>query len=121
MLTGLWESLQAALTSQIFGGGLALMLAGAVMALARNVPARLFSLVKRQVIVSVDVLSGDPLFDWLTVWLDAQPYSRRTRLLTATGRRSGPQLERPRNSTLQARTSSGSVAGRCGCRASARR
>lgn len=89
------NGLEEAFRSQIFGGGVALMLAGAAMALLRNVPARLLRILQRQVIVSVDVIGGDPLFDWLTVWLDAQPYSRRTRLLTASGRRAGPQVGNP--------------------------
>lgn len=94
-MTGqLVDALRSAFASQLFGGGMALMLAGAAMAFLRNVPARVLSILQRQLIVSVDIIGGDPLFDWLTVWLGEQPYSRGARLLTATGRRAGPRLAR---------------------------
>ena len=76
-----------AMRSQVGSGMLVLSLVGGLLAFCRNLPLRLVSLLKRRCIVQVDVVGGDPLFREVLGWLDAHPYSRRSRLLTAS---SGP-------------------------------
>ncbi len=70
--------------NQFFGGGLVLMLTGALMGLLRKTPLDLYHWVKRRVTIEVEVLNSDQLFDFVTLWLDAHPYSRKSRRLTAT-------------------------------------
>lgn len=70
--------------NQIVSGGLVLMLSGAVMALLRKVPGLAWSHLKRQFLVSVEVASEDQAFHWLKVWLDAQPYSKKSRSLSVS-------------------------------------
>lgn len=84
LLSRFGEALRATLDNQVVGGGLVLMLAGALMALLRNVPFKMLALLNRQLTVSVDVLSNDALFGWLAMWLDAHPYSRTARRITAS-------------------------------------
>jgi hypothetical protein len=78
---------QKSLQNQFLASGLMLMLGGSLLALCRTVPAHIFRWLKSQFIVSVDVLSPDPVYDWLSIWLDQHPYSNRARALTATARR----------------------------------
>ena len=60
------------------------MIMGAVLAMARNVPAKLKVFFERKFIVTVDIAGNDQLFKWVTEWLAAQPTFMRTQLLTAT-------------------------------------
>jgi chaperone BCS1 len=106
-MTGGLESVADALRSQIGSGVLALSLAGAMVAagvgLARAVPKRLWDLLQRQFIVSVDVLSGDPTYDALRLYLDRHPYSRKARKLSAAAAsemRSGPRSEREADTSV---------------------
>jgi len=82
----LLTAFRGAFESQLFAGGFALMVVGAAMALLRSLPLRALALVKRRVVVEVEVLSTDPLFGWVSLWLDAQPWSKDARLLTAGAR-----------------------------------
>lgn len=81
--------LQSALTNQVVSGGLVLMLTGALLALARNVPLRIIAFVRSQFTVTLDVMSTDELFSWLLVWLDEHPYSKKARRITAKSLRDG--------------------------------
>jgi chaperone BCS1 len=54
----------------------------ATLAYMRNVPQRLWSYFWAQFAVSAEVKNTDPAFNWLAVWLDQQPYSKKTRRLT---------------------------------------
>lgn len=74
----------ATLNNQVVTGGFILMMIGSAIALARNLPYRLMDVLVRQFTISVDVVSGDALFVWLTTWLDAHPYSRTARRITAS-------------------------------------
>lgn len=57
---------------------------GSVIALLRNIPGNLWKKFKSQYLVSVSVLSTDPLFDWITLWLSEQPYSKKARRILAS-------------------------------------
>ncbi len=63
--------------------GLFLGAGGGALAIARDAPDRLASAVRRQFMVSVDVQENTALFRMLARWLDAQPYARTSRLISA--------------------------------------
>ncbi|HEY0155473.1 MAG TPA: AAA family ATPase [Longimicrobium sp.] len=93
----LGSAIRSAFESQLFSGGFALMVVGAVMALLRSVPFRALAVLKRRIVVEVEVLSSDPLFGFVTVWLDAQLWSRDARSLTASMRANSSAAERRPN------------------------
>lgn len=84
MTVSLVTTLTAAMKSQLVGGGLILMISGAVMALLRQTPGKIMALVKHQVQVQVDVLDRDTAFGWLNQWLDAHPYTKKARSVTVS-------------------------------------
>lgn len=65
-------------------GGLTLMVVGAVMALLRQIPARLYGWLVQRFTVSVVIVDSDPLFEWAKLWLDSLPYSKKSRSITAS-------------------------------------
>lgn len=81
------NAIAEALRSQLAGGVLALSLAGTLVAagwaFARSAPRYVLALVRRQLMVSVDVVSGDPVFDAIRIYLDRHEYSRKARNLSA--------------------------------------
>lgn len=87
LLHSITNSLSDAVRNQFLSGGLLLMIVGALMAYLRRAPGQLGAIIKRQFIVSVDVTSNDPIFNWLSIWLDQHPYSKRARCLTASLKR----------------------------------
>ncbi len=72
------------LKNQLVGGGLILMVTGAVMALLRRVPEELYRWLKNRVTVSVTITDRDPLFEWTQLWLDSLPYAKRARRITCS-------------------------------------
>lgn len=70
--------------NQFVTGGLVLMFTGSLIALAKDVPRRLWDWIKRRCTVDVRVENSDPLFDYITYWLDSQPYSKKSRTLSAS-------------------------------------
>lgn len=87
IISTLFASMRQALNNQFVGGGLVLMLLGALGALGRRIPAKVWTLLKRQFIVSFEVMSSDPTFHWLNIWLDEQPFSKRVRDVTVSVRK----------------------------------
>jgi chaperone BCS1 len=81
------HAIKEALQNQLLSGGLILMMTGSLIALCRKAPIQAWGWLKRQALVSVDVTSDDPIFEWLSVWLAVNPYSLRARNLTAAVRR----------------------------------
>lgn len=95
-MTGLIQSVVDALTSQMFAGGFALMLAAALMALCRSLPFTVWNWLRRRFSVTVEVLNSDPVFGWVEEWLDEHPYSKRaTRLTVSTKAALGEDAARP--------------------------
>lgn len=96
------QAMQAArdtLSNDIVSGGFVLMLFGSGIALMRNLPVKLMNLLMRQFTVTVDVVSGDALFGWLSTWLDAHPYSKSARRVTASSsNKSGDPARSPTGS-----------------------
>lgn len=84
MIDHLLALIRAQLASPFVTGGFLLMITGSVIALARSLPGRAWSRIKSQFVVEVEVASSDPLFDWISLWLNDQPYSKRTRRLIAS-------------------------------------
>jgi hypothetical protein len=80
----LLELIKAQLLNPFVSGGLIITLTAAIVAFARNLPNRIIHRVTDQFIVSVAVFNNDPLFDWITLWLNDQPYSQKTRRLFAS-------------------------------------
>lgn len=85
-MTALVETLTAALQNQFLSGGAVLMVMGAIMALCRRTPFTLWRFMLRRFTVTVDVMNSDPVFDWLSEWLDAHPYSKRATRLTVSSK-----------------------------------
>lgn len=72
------------MNNPVFGGGVLLMLSGAVLALLRKVPTQIYEWVRDQVTVTVRVSSFDPCFEWITIWLNDHPYTKKARRLSAS-------------------------------------
>lgn len=72
------------LGNQFVGGGLVLMLTGSALALARSLPFRVWAWCKRRVTRTVTIDNRDPLFDYITYWLNSQERFSRARALSAT-------------------------------------
>lgn len=87
LFSALVESARTALGNQVVGGGLVLGIMATLVAALRNVPSRLWALCKRQLIVSVEVMNSDPVYHWLSAWLDKQPFMSRVRDVTASVRK----------------------------------
>lgn len=89
------ESILAPLHNQLVGGGLVLMATGSIIALLRNIPGTIYDKIKSQCLVSVTVVQTDPLFDWITIWLAAHPYSKKTRRIKAATKEESHRVSMP--------------------------
>lgn len=87
MFEHIFDVLREALSNQFLSGGLVLGIVGSLIALCRQLPGKFFAWLKRRVMVTVDVTNDDPVFEWLSLWLANQPYSKRARCLTVHSRR----------------------------------
>ncbi len=66
MFDSFWQFLQHQMqTNQIFSGGLVLMIGGAILALCREVPGKIWAWIKSIWIIEIDLLDRDPAFEWL--------------------------------------------------------
>src|SRR5262245_17976964 len=79
-----WSELQRQFQhNQIFSGGLILMVGGALVAALRNVPGRIWTWVKDQCLIEIDIPDREAAFEWVDKRLSAHAYSRdRARRLT---------------------------------------
>lgn len=84
MIDRLLDLLFAQLGNDFFSGGLALGMLGAVAALVARMLPLSRRLIAFKILSTVTVSSRDPLFGYLLAWLNAHPYSRRCRNLSAT-------------------------------------
>ena len=83
-------------TNELFKGGLLLVVGGGILAYARVWPTRIWSFIKRQSMVEIDIPDKDDAFEWLNQWLAQHNYSRkRSRLLTVKTERSDNDDEKP--------------------------
>lgn len=72
-----------ALNNPFMSGGLVLMLFGGILATLRKIPEKMFDWTKSRFSITVHVTSDSPVFEWLTLWLDEHPYSKKARRLNA--------------------------------------
>jgi len=72
--------------NEFFSGGFVLLLVGALVALLRNAPGRIWSAVLRRLTVSIEITAREDAFLWLQVWLAKQGYTRRARRWLVVGR-----------------------------------
>lgn len=70
--------------NQLVGGGLVLMVTGAVMALLRQVPEKVYHWLRQNLTMSVTIMDKDPLFEWTKLWLDSIPYAKDARRITCS-------------------------------------
>lgn len=81
----LYEIATQQLSNQFAAGGLVVVVFGALLAMARNVPYKLFRLLNRLLVVTVDISDRDPAFFWVQSWLGRHPYTTdKAKLLTAS-------------------------------------
>lgn len=78
----LWATITSGMHSQFFGGGAVLMVMGGVMAYFRALPGKIRAWAMRQITVDLKVYGYDPAFSWFLVWLNEQPYSKKTRTMS---------------------------------------
>lgn len=64
--------------------GIVLAVGGILIASLRNIPYKLYSAIRRTVVVTLVVDSRSELFSWLIAHLNDLPYSKSCRLLTAS-------------------------------------
>ena len=66
----IWDFIQYQLAhNQLFGGGLILMVGGALLAYFREVPSRIWQWLRRRWLIEIDILDRDPAFEWIDKWL----------------------------------------------------
>lgn len=83
-------------TNELFKGGLLLVVGGGILAYARAWPARIWSFIKRQTMVEIDIPDKDESFEWLNQWLAYHNYSKkRSRLLTVKTERTDSDDKKP--------------------------
>jgi len=80
--------------NDLAGAGLLTVVGGALLAWARNLPAKLWTAVRRRLVFEVDILDREPAFEWLRVWLSVHPYGRRARRISVSVR-SGERTHEP--------------------------
>lgn len=76
--------MQDLIANPLFAGGMALGITGTLAALGRKLPGKLWQAIERQCTVTVDIASGDPLFDALKVWFDRHHQVGQSRRVSAS-------------------------------------
>jgi chaperone BCS1 len=74
------------LSNPVFQGGLGLMLLGGLMALARNIPVKLWHLITRGIWLECFIDGWDPAFYWVNQWLSAHPGVENANMLRVESR-----------------------------------
>lgn len=98
----MWEQLIQFVQEQItqndlFKGGLLLMIGGAVLALLRTWPGRIWGFIKRQSMIVIDIPDRDKAFEWVNLWLAEHSYSKNwARLLTIRTERLDRAFSKPK-------------------------
>lgn len=77
MLQSIWTNAADAFAhNQVMSGGAVLMVVGAIAAYMRNLPSRLWTMLRRQVVLELHISQKDQAFQWLVKWLAAHTYTR---------------------------------------------
>ena len=83
--------------NDIFKGGLLLMLGGAILAVVRSWPGRVWNFIKRQSMIVIDIPDRDTSFTWVNLWLSEHSYSKNwSRLLTIRTERNSERFSKPK-------------------------
>lgn len=81
-----FEIVQKQLENQFLTGGMVLVVFTGILALLRNMPKHIGSLLQRRFVTTVDVTDHDAAFFWIQKWLGEHPYTKKARLLTLSTR-----------------------------------
>lgn len=83
-MSELWSYILDQLHNNNFlSGGAVLMVVGALGALLRKWPAKIWDIVRARFVTVVDIPDRDPAFQWINDWLAVHPYgAEKARLLT---------------------------------------
>lgn len=71
------------LKNAVVSGAIILAIGGMVVAYLRNIPRMLWGWFLRRFTISVEVINSDVAFAWVQTWLDSQPYTKKSRQLSA--------------------------------------
>lgn len=77
------DSIKQQISGPFVSGGLVLMFTGSLVALARNSPQRAYGWCKQRFTRQISISNDDPLFDYVTYWLNSQERFSRSRYLKA--------------------------------------
>lgn len=83
------ELVRGQLENQFLAGGVTIAALAALWATLRGIPVQIWTFAKRHLVTTIDFADHDQTFYWVQAWLDRHPYTKRSRLLTASTRR-GP-------------------------------
>jgi chaperone BCS1 len=83
----MYEFIVEQLQNQFFSGGLVLMMIGSAIAASRHVPARLWALAKRHLVMTVDISDQEEAFTWLKEWAGHNDYAAKSCLLSLSAYR----------------------------------
>ena len=97
MFDSLFELLRSQLENEFFTGGAILTLLIGALAYLRNIPSLIWSVIKRQCFLVVDITDEEPVFEWLKIFLDQHPSLKRSRLLTVSVVQKGSSNTPPPN------------------------
>ena len=80
-------------SNQIFSGMVGATIAASLLFFARNIPKRIWWLIRQQASVHLTVSNDDEAFDWLNEWMASREYARRTRRLKISTQRDGQETK----------------------------
>lgn len=92
MFNSFLEALQAQLQNQVVAGGLALAIAGVLIATLRKVPGLIWGQLKRVFVVTAVIDSRNDIFNAYVAWLNELPFGRKSRLFSVV-QASGDDIE----------------------------
>ena len=82
MWSSFLDTLQTQLQNQVVAGGIALGLAGILVAALRKVPGMLWAQLQRLVVATAVIDSRNDIFNAYVAWLNDLPFGRKSRLFT---------------------------------------
>lgn len=92
MFNSFLEALQTQLQNQVVAGGLALAIAGVLIATLRKVPGLIWGQLKRVFVVTAVIDSRNDIFNAYVAWLNELPFGRKSRLFSVV-QASGDDIE----------------------------
>lgn len=79
-------------SNQFLSGGAVLGIIGGIIVWLRKFPYQIYRLIKRQIIVEIEVYNTDDIFKWIVYWFNKKNYIKRSNLLRLSS------INRDRNS-----------------------